>query len=335
MLRPFPAPDRLRCPVCDATLAAARCGRCGADLAGSAGDELWRIDADLHRLSVRRVAVVDGLRQHADPASAEATTTATPGGAVAPGWQSAFGPQPAAPPAGTWAPGAAPAPASPWTPPPYPGGRSPAAAVPGPGPDTSSLLLGLGTALLVVAALVFAAVSWSRIGAVGQGLLLVGLTGGVAFATDRSARRGLVGTAEALGVLTVVLGPLVAQAVRITADLPASDERTWSTWVSWTWWPAAIVVIGAAAVAFGRKVGVRSPQLLGVTLVQVGLPVWVLLSPASPLVMATVIALQALAVLGLPAWAERGTSQGAVWAVGGVSAGVAAALLALGGQLRA
>jgi len=50
----------------------------------------------------------------------------------------------------------------------------------------SSILLGLGTALLVVAALVFAAVSWSRLGALGQGALLVGLTGVVALATDRA-----------------------------------------------------------------------------------------------------------------------------------------------------
>ena len=66
-------------------------------------------------------------------------------------------------------------------------------APPDPGPGLSSLLLGLGVALLVTAAIIFAAVTWNRLGAVGQGALLVGLTVVAGAATGLAQRRRLVG----------------------------------------------------------------------------------------------------------------------------------------------
>lgn len=187
---------------------------------------------------------------------------------------------------------------------------------------------------MVVAALVFAVVSWDHLGAVGQGALLVGLTLVVGFATDRAARRRLTGTAEALGVLTVVLGPLVAQAVRITVNLPATNDRTWANAINWSWWPFALTVIGVAAIAFGRRVGVRSAQHLGVVLVQVGLPVWVALAPVPVTAMAGVLVGQAaLVALGPLVWQRTHPTAG-TWALGSVVAWGLGLLLAVGSALQ-
>ncbi len=206
---------------------------------------------------------------------------------------------------------------------------APAGPIPTSGLEVSSILLGLGVALLVLAAIVFAAVSWSRIGAVGQGALLVGLTAATALATDRAARRRLSGTAEALGVLTVVLAPLVAQALRITVDLQAIDDRTWGNWLNWSWWPIALTAIGAAALVFGRAVGVRSPHYLGVVLVQFGPAVWVALAPVSPLVLVGALAVQAAVVALGPAFAEPDRTTRTVWTWGVVTAWSVALLVAL------
>ncbi len=302
MTSPIPAPDRYRCPVCGVSLASSRCSACGADLVGPRGDELWAIDNQLYQLSLRRLALVEvavGVGRHTGPL-----------------------PAPPAPPAS----GA--------FPPPPPGWALPAPPPRAPGPETSSILLALGVALLVGAALVFAAVSWNHLGAIGQGTLLVGLTLAAGFATDRAARRRLRGTAEALGVLTVVLGPLLAQAVRITLDLPATSDRTWADLADWSWWPFALMVIGGAALAFGRWVCVRSPQHLGVVLVQVGLPVWVALAPVSPIVVAVVLVVQAtLVALGPLVW-QRDHPTAGTWAFGAVAAWGLGLVVALGAALQ-
>lgn len=279
------------CPRCGTGLVGARCPTCGISLEGPTAQELARVDQDLARLVARRQDLIGRL------------------GAEAP-WQ--VQPTSALPP-----------------PPPPPPGELPPLFADQPatldltgrpaGPQVSSILLSLGTALLVVASLVFAAVTWNRIGPVGQGALLLGLTVAAAFATDRASRRGLTGTAEALGVLTVLMGPLVAQAMRITTGLVADvDLRTWANWGSWSWWPAAIVLIGAASLAFGQAVAVRSPQLLGAGLVQFGLPLWTALAPLPTVAKVGLLAVQAVLVGAALAPSARTTSTGSVWWAGSV-----------------
>lgn len=347
----FPAPDRHRCPVCGAMLRSPRCETCGAELVGAEADEVWAIDLELHRLSQRRDTVVAHLRPDPPPPTTVDPRPTAGVGPVAgagaapderPGW---VRPPPSTGPREAWAAGATdllpppPTSAAPlpgWQQPMPPVGGGPAPSwspggppiEPKPGPEVSSILLGLGTALLVVAALVFAAVSWSRLGALGQGALLVGLTGAVALATDRAVRRGLTGTAEALGVLTVVLGPLLAQAARITADLGAIDDRTWANWANWSWWPAALVLIGVAAIVFGRLVGVRSPQYLGIVLVQVGLPIWVALAPVATPWIVAVLALQAAVVAAGPGFTQRDRPTGDIWTAGSILVWMVAATVA-------
>ena len=294
-------PDPHRCPVCDAHVDAPWCEACGADLGGPAGQELWVVDQELYRLSRRRDQLVEIVGR---PTVGSAPRIDVPAGVAATGVR-----QP-------------PTSQIPWTPAPLRESR--------PSPQTSSVLLGLGVMLLVIAALVFAAVSWTRLGAVAQGALLVGLTVAAGAGTHAAARRRLTGTAEALGVLTVVMAPLVAQAVRVTLDLPDIGDRTWSNLGVWSWWPATMVVIGAAAVTFARLVGIRSTRYIGMVLVQLGPVIWVALSPLPPSVMAAVFALQAGIVAALSDVADDDRPTAHVWGVGSMVTWSIALMVALG-----
>lgn len=133
-----------------------------------------------------------------------------------------------------------------------------------------------------MAALVFAVVSWDRLSALGQGLLLVGLVASAGAGSWAAARRGLQGTAEALGVLAVVLAPLVAQAVSITLELDDIDDVAWGNALVWSWWPFALGAIGAGALAFGRWVGVRGTRHLGAAVVQLAAVLWLAVAPLEP-----------------------------------------------------
>lgn len=296
-----------RCPLCGSGISGTRCGVCRADLGGPEARELAAIDQQLSDLAGRRQQVLARLGEEAKASSAAPATAALPG------W-SRLPPPPAPPSDGAGLPPfLAPYPPAVG----FPGGTSAMAG--SPGPQVSSILLSLGTALLVIAALVFAAVTWSRVGPLGQGALLVGLTVAAGFGTHRAARRGLTGTAEALGVLTVLMGPLVAQALRITAGLVAVDDRTWANWGSWTWWPAVVLLVGGAAVVFGRAVTVRSPQWLGAALVQLGLPLWTTLAPLPTWAKVAIVTAQAAVVGSVVARRAVASVTGPVWWVGAVA----------------
>ena len=76
------------------------------------------------------------------------------------------------------------------------------------------LLLTGGVALLFVAAIVFVAVAWQRIGTVGQVAVLAVVTASGVVGSRALSRRGLLASAEAVAVLTVGLAVLDAVAVR-------------------------------------------------------------------------------------------------------------------------
>ena len=66
-----------------------------------------------------------------------------------------------------------------------------------------------------------------------------------------------------------------------------SRLREHEEWFAW---------IGAASLAFGRWVGVRGPRYIGAILVQAAPALWLVVAPVSPLVVATALVLQAVAV---------------------------------------
>ena len=110
------------------------------------------------------------------------------------------------------------------------------------------LLLGLGALCLLVAALVFLAVTWSVMGVGGRTATLVGFTAVSGSATALVARKGLRGATEALGLVTLGL---------VALDVGGADHAGWFGDLA----PSAfLVVLGAvlAVSATGACLAVRS-----------------------------------------------------------------------------
>lgn len=140
-------------------------------------------------------------------------------------------------------------------------GPAPAVA-PTPAPASTqlsaqSILLGVGALLLVVAAAVFTAVAWPRLGATGQIALIVGATGLAAVLAVRLRHR-LRGTAEALAALTVGLAVVVLVALPLLGVVPERWQQAESAY-----WLAGFFGLAVAAVVGGRATGLRAWSWLG------------------------------------------------------------------------
>ena len=147
---------------------------------------------------------------------------------------------------------------APYGPPPAPGLPQPTKPVAVAAPvEGASILLGLGTALLVIAAIVFVAVVWTRIGALGQATVLTSLFLGIAALAVRLRRR-LPATAEALAVTS--LGILTTELLAAPhLGLVSIDEPSWGGW-----WPAfAWTVVGLVGIGAGLAYGLRAWTALG------------------------------------------------------------------------
>ncbi|MEO6629823.1 MAG: DUF2157 domain-containing protein, partial [Aquihabitans sp.] len=169
-------------------------------------------------------------------------------------------PPPPPPPGWMWAPPSAP-PSS------MPPGAEPAAPDPtgrraDPGVSMQNLLLGLGTALITAAAVVFMAVNWTQMGAVVQGLILLAITGLSGGATFAAARRKMPATAEAVGLATLMLTLADCQALRV--GLAPDVDATW-------FWASAIGGLALGAWALGAATRVRSTRVAAAVLGQVPL----------------------------------------------------------------
>lgn len=264
--RPLPGHGAGRCPECDEALDGPRCPRCGLLLTGDDAALLLRIDDALARLRHDRRAVLDRLRTAsaiAGPGPPGTTAAATvPGAPLA----APFPPPPAPP-----APPGGPVPPGPR--------RADWLGAAGPGLTLPHLLLGLGTGLMIVAAIVFTAVTWSRLGSAVQGLVLVGVTAAAGWGTWAIRRRGLVATAEALSVVTVALLPVDVHAGREAAQAfgwsrgPGGDPLPY--------WCLAIWALAATSWWFGRASGTRAPRMIAAAAAQVPVPLWVVNRPVA------------------------------------------------------
>ncbi len=185
-----------------------------------------------------------------------------------PGW--------APPPPTRWpaSPPASPAATSPTGPPTWsPGGENPPPTWPHapfdggePTPKSTlglqNLLLILGTSLVAVAALVFMAVNWSRLGARFQGAILLGISAVVGVVAASCSRRRLPATAEALGVVGVLLAVVDAHALRVGLHPNVSGPA---------WWAAALLLVSGVAWMFSESTGIESPRVVAAALAQVPL----------------------------------------------------------------
>lgn len=197
MTAPTAAPWVLRCPVCSTPVPhgshpGTACGGCGLPAAGHAGVVVGRIGATLAELHRDRDALLATLRTHAarpapagDPRPAPAPAPAAPGRS----W---------APPAGPPVP-----PAPPTQLPPAP--LDPGPASPGRRISPQQVLVGLGSLLVVAAAMALVAVGWTRLGLGFQATVMSTATAAAAGASAWAARRGLRATEEALATTAAAL----------------------------------------------------------------------------------------------------------------------------------
>ena len=184
------------------------------------------------------------------------------------------------------------------TPAPAPAAEVPAARVPEVAPRrVQNVLLGLGGLLLAVAALVFAAVTYERLGAGGRAAVLLALTAGAAAAVPVAVRRGLSSTAETLTAVALVLAGLDAFGLR---RLGVGDGLGASAYTA-----VSAGVLSVLAGAYAAAVPVRLAGWASVGLAQLVLPGLLVEQEASAPTAAAVLALQAGLDVGAAALLRR------------------------------
>ncbi len=222
--------DATRCPSCSAVLPAERnaCRHCGLRLAGPLAGRLWQVSVQAAELLETRRLIIEQLRR--EPAAA-------PAAAVVPSVD----------------------PASVGAPPP------PAAAPVRQQPEWSkrrvqNVLLALGVGLLAVAAIIFLAVSWGRLGVGGRSAVMAGVTALAGLAAVRTHRRGLVSTAEWLSLLTVALAVLDCFGAR-AADLAGLGSTSAAAY-----WSGALALVAVLAGLLAMVLPTRSLRLAAAVL---------------------------------------------------------------------
>jgi hypothetical protein len=254
--------DPHRCPDCGRTIVprSQSCPGCGLTLSGETAQQLFVT-------LTRADELLAALRSAPTPASAAT-----------------------APPATAAATAAAPAPAT---------APAPAAARPAlTAASVPKILLSLGAGCLLVAALIFLAVTWSVLGVGGRTATLVGFTVVAGLLTGWMARRGLRAAAESLGLVAYGL---------LTLDVVGADNAGWFGDLSTT---GLLILLGgvlAAAGALGAIAVRRSSTVVlvgaevvagaGTALLAYGLADGGAMAPAASALIATLVAAAVTGVL--------------------------------------
>lgn len=216
-----PGPDPHRCPECGWVLSnaggVAACGRCGFNASHPLAGRVWEIDNEFGRLGAERAGLIEQMRRDRQAAPVSGGIVAPHGGAA--------------------------------------GVATPAARRPRRNLTAQTMLVGLGAFLVIVAGIVFAAVTWDRLGAAGQAAVLAVATAVAVATTLAAARAHLTSTAEALSVVAAGFALIDVHAVRV-AVTPEGD---------WQWvWAIGLAVVAGGLVALGRLGSLRAPPLIGV-----------------------------------------------------------------------
>ncbi len=244
-------PDATRCPGCRASLTAGQaCQSCGLPLHGPPAVRLWEVDTALLRLEDHRGELL---------AERSGLLTQLRAGAAV-----------------------------------GPAAVTPRAPSPGPAAESHPLrvqntLLSLGGLLLAVAALVFTAVTYDRLGAGGRAAVLLALTALAAVAAPRALRRGLGATAETLTAVALALAALDAYGLRTLGLADSTDPLAYAA--------GSAAVLAAVAVAYGRLVPVHLAY--GAAVVLANLTVPLLLAAREPSAASASLWLAALAAADL------------------------------------
>ncbi|MFC6150866.1 SCO7613 C-terminal domain-containing membrane protein [Mumia xiangluensis] len=287
--------DPSRCPSCSTpATGSARCPRCGIELRGERPLELLRLlgEAD---------GVLADLR--AEAAAWRAATPPAPQ-VAAHGTPPTYAPRTAPPATPIWQPQAP---------------RGTAAPRPGVAPTSSTrgwtvggTLLALGALCLVIAAFVFVAVTWGRIGLTGRTLILLAVTSAAVGAAAWLTTRRLRASAETMWTVAGILAAFDTGAAT-SAGLLGLDEVDGEVVV--LGFSVALAVVGLAVALWSRRwmptlasaqlgiaIGVTSAAVAVVLLLDADLR-WTL-TPAAAVVV----------LLALACW--RGALLVAAWATG-------------------
>ncbi|MGH1565609.1 SCO7613 C-terminal domain-containing membrane protein [Mumia sp. DW29H23] len=201
--------DPSRCPSCGAPASGSwRCARCGIELRGERPLALLRLLGEADSVLAQMETEAASWRREQGGAAAAAAPPAAPPAAAPPVTA------PAAPQPPTY--GAPP----PWSP------RHPSYGAPQQPRHTWTVggtLLALGALCLVVAAFVFVAVTWGRIGLTGRTLILLAVTSAACAAAAWLTTRRLRASAEALWTVTGFLAAFDTGAA-MSAGLLGLDE---------------------------------------------------------------------------------------------------------------
>jgi hypothetical protein len=240
MTAPALSPDATRCPQCTAPLTGSGgCDSCGLRLTGPEAVRLWQVDLELLQLEAARRPLVAERSQLLAALRGDRPAVSAP---VLP---PVAVPPPPPPPAPEWTP-----------------------------QRVSNTLLGLGGLLLAVAALVFTAVTYERLGAGGRAAILLALTVAAGLAAPRARLRGLTSTAETLTAVTLVLAALDAYGLRKLGVGSGTEPLVYAA--------VSAGVLAALSAGYAAVVPVRLARVAAVALAQLPVPFALLHLEPSP-----------------------------------------------------
>ncbi|MYW02652.1 DUF2157 domain-containing protein, partial [Streptomyces sp. SID3343] len=301
--------DRSRCPSCSTRLRVPRterCHDCSIRLVGPAADQLWVMSLSVAQLLRQRQGLLHSMRQEAKYAVGRADSSPAP--APSPPYPPSQPPVRVAANVAATAPVQLPrrgAPAEP-TPARPPVSRDRASAEVG-RRRVARIVLGAGVLLMIVAAIVFVAVTWRQTGTAGRALVMAFALVVAASGTALAERRELPATAEAMAALTVAMGLLDGYAAW-AADL--GGLRGGSALVVTA---GTLAAVGAAAALGSMLAPLRALRISAALLLQGPLPLfvaWFGVRNSSLLPLAIGLALQAAVDVGLLRWTHAKAPRG-------------------------
>ncbi|MFJ8743888.1 SCO7613 C-terminal domain-containing membrane protein [Embleya sp. NPDC127516] len=272
--------DATRCPGCARELGIPRtdrCHRCAIRLSGPEADRLWQVNVSAAQLLRQREALLQAMR-------AEAHRALTRPPLAPPATQpSAPAPPPTQTQTQTQTPVSQPVPTQP------PAARLREMAEVG-RRRVARIVLGAGVLLVVLAALVFVAVTWNRTGTGGRALVMALALVMAAAGTAVAERRELPATAEAMAALTVAMGLLDGYAAW-AADLAGLRDGSAVLVAAGT-----MLAVGGAAALGSMVAPLRALRVSAAVLLQGPLPLliaWFGVGRSSLLPLAVGLGLQA------------------------------------------
>lgn len=217
--------------------------------------------------------------------------------------------------------------------PPVPPRTAPAGPPRGPSVSVPVVLLGLGALCVLVAAIVFVAVTWSSLGLGAKASIMLGVTGLFAAGAAVLTRRGLRGAAETFWVIVAVLlvvdlaaahgadlagfgnvsarhatsltgGVLLLLAISVGAWATGTASRRLNGMVG-------TAAFGALTVTAAEVLGADRPEVAATVAVPLTLALAVMVASAAPLLRSTAYAIGAPALLSWAALMSVGIDRGA------------------------